>query len=452
MPLLLRLLLAAGALLASLLAAVLPDDCVVVRPRLGVPAVVLPGQTFRVELREAVPFREESVAVRLVGERALPCEHVAAAGSGATRTLEVTVPEGAPPGGYELEVTRGDLVRRRPRAVWVLEGLPDEACTIVQLADLPTLGGDGSGDTLMTTIVDEIALIAPDLVLVTGDVNYSGRRADWLLLLDELARLEMPVIACPGNHEYKGLAGYLDSFGPNRHVVDIGGRRVISLDSAHGRDQLTEGQYAWLCEAFETAGERDVLVQVHHPLFRRRNLDVHAEDLAALCAEHEVPIVLSGHLHGDVNFDGTGRSRTDTPDFEGTKFVVTTAAGGDWRADGEPTSPVLPGYRLIRLSGNELVDYTYDHDGDGARDASCSIPIGHLRVEGVGDGHVRVHNELNEGFAGAVVPVSASGTTPRRAVPPGEVIDFRRSGGSLVHRVRIDLPARSVVDVELSAD
>ena len=174
---------------------------------------------------------------------------------------------------------------------------------------------------------------------------------------------------------------------------------------------------------------------------------MHVGDLVELCAEHEVPIVLSGHLHGDQLFDATGTSRRDTNEFPGTKYVVTTAAGADLRPP-YAASPLHHGYRLIRLEGNSVLDYTYDWPGD-VDYPSCSIPVGHLRVESVGEGHVRVHNELNEALFGAVVSIAVAGPDPRRPADLGEVIAVRRSGESSTYRVRVDLPARSVTSIEL---
>ena len=447
MPGPLRLLLASGALLVAVLVSVLPVGLEVVTPRLGIPAVVLPGETFQLELRGGLPFLAPDLVVRLVGEETTSCAVTEVSHGGATRTLEVTVPETLAAGSYTLKVESQGLERSRPKAVHVLSVLPDEGCTIVQLADLAIFGGDGSGEQLMATLVEEINLIAPDLVLVTGDINYTGSWEHFDLALEFLGGFEMPVLTCIGNHEYKGLAGFLTAFGLPRHVVDVGGRRFITLDSGHGRDQLTESQHAWVREAFATREGRDTIVQLHHPLFWKRNLEVHVGDLVELCAEHEVPIVLSGHLHGDQLFDATGTSRRDTNEFPGTKYVVTTAAGADLRPP-YAASPLHHGYRLIRLEGNSVLDYTYDWPGD-VDYPSCSIPVGHLRVESVGEGHVRVHNELNEALFGAVVSIAVAGPDPRRPADLGEVIAVRRSGESSTYRVRVDLPARSVTSIEL---
>jgi 3',5'-cyclic AMP phosphodiesterase CpdA len=444
-------LLTLAAFLLSLAWVLIPLRFELVRPRLGIPVVALPGEEFRLELRTSLPWSTSDIAVRLVGDRAHSCTVRAISSSGSRRSLSVTTPPDLAPGSYGLEVELWGVSRTSPRAVHLFAALPGDELKIVQLADLPVFGGDRSGEELMRTLVSEINLIAPDLVLVTGDINYTGSWEHWKMALEFLEEFEAPVLTCIGNHEYKGLAGFLTAFGLPRHVVDVGTRRFITLDSGHGRDQLTESQLVWMREAFESREGRSTIVQLHHPLFWKRNLEIHVDELVELCAEHEVPIVVSGHLHGDQLFDSDGEARSDRWDFPGTRYVVTTAAGADLRPP-YAASPVHHGYRLIRLEGNRLVDFTYDWDGDGTRDPCCSIPVGRLRVEETGEGSVVVHNELNEPLGGAVVSIRWAGGPEMVIASRGEVIETSRVDGELRCRVRIDLPARSVTPVSLKEE
>ena len=67
--------LAALALLAAALWILLPREVVLDRPRLGIPAVLRPGETFDVHLRDALPFALPALGAgpllgaRLVGQQ-----------------------------------------------------------------------------------------------------------------------------------------------------------------------------------------------------------------------------------------------------------------------------------------------------------------------------------------------------------------------------------------------
>ncbi len=453
MPRLLNLLLAALAFVGGAAWALLPLDFELVRPRLGLPAVALAGESIHVELRDGAPFdlgAEPTAWLRgqaLGGVERVELELLVASRRGARRRLELRLPVDLAAGSYALELELHGRVQRHPKAVHVLEEYP-ESYKIVQLADLPLFLGDGSGDALMSRIVQEVNLIDPDLVLISGDIAYNGSWDHFYAALEHFEGFEAPLVAGIGNHEYKGLASFFTLLGPLNHIVDLGDRRVITLNSGHGRDQLTMSQYEWVRAAFEQRAGRKTLVQLHHPLFWKRNLGVHVQDLVELCREHEVPIVFTGHWHGDYVFDESGAPRADTWDFEGTKYVVTTAAGADLRAPFS-ASPLHHGYRLVRLSGNELVNYTYDWDGDGTRHACSSIPVGQISVTQEGPRAVLVRNDLNEVLEDALVPLWIEGMNSGLQPDVGLLAGVDASEGRTRYLVRIDLAANAETLIQL---
>jgi hypothetical protein len=174
--------------------------------------------------------------------------------------------------------------------------------------------------------------------------------------------------------------------------VDLGRFRVISLDSAHGRDRLTPSQFRWLRGQTDTLEGRVPLIQLHHPIFPPGaavlgNGDTSGGPLfgfrdafVRLCLERQVPIVLTGHWHQDAVFDSNGRFRDDTPDFPGTKFVVTTALGVDVRhVTRWPHS--YSGYRMLMFDQGRLVRYTQDLPGQPSPTPIASTPLGTLPGE-----------------------------------------------------------------------
>jgi Icc-related predicted phosphoesterase len=75
-----------------------------------------------------------------------------------------------------------------------------------------------------------------DLLLLAGDLTQHGHRDEGRLLADELAPLDLPIVAVLGNHDYHqgaedGIRADLEASGVTvlegeRTVVTIGGRRV----------------------------------------------------------------------------------------------------------------------------------------------------------------------------------------------------------------------------------
>ena len=104
-------------------------------------------------------------------------------------------------------------------------------------AVLLTLGGSWIGFVVAPTL--QLGTAKLTTVLVTGDINYEGSESNINFVFGQLATLDMPVIMTAGNHERTGWHRYLRVFGARNHRTDLGPLTILSLDSAHGRDQLT---------------------------------------------------------------------------------------------------------------------------------------------------------------------------------------------------------------------
>ena len=434
--------------------AMLPARFDVLAPRLGIPAIVQAGDTVQLTIRSSTPLWQPHWQLWLAqrGQR-IPISNTFQDTRFNTATVSFPVPASLGPGSYSLIVSDGASEQRRPKAVHVVADFPEKV-SIVQMADLPTLGDDGDGDQRLQQIVDEVNIINPDLVLMTGDVAYGGRWDQYQRLLAAMERINAPVIAAPGNHEYEGWAGYLTLLGTPYHSVDFGKLQVISLNSGHGRDQLTETQYAWLQNTLQQRDGRIPVVQIHHPVQHRPELhgyvSAHVQDLVAMFKASAVPIVLSGHWHGDAVYDETGRDRRDTWDFPGVPYVMTTTAGADLRKS-YSTSPMHHGYRLIRLEHGRLESYTYDMDGDGQRDATSSIPVGKLHSTQLGATSVLVENALHEDFPHARAVIKVPGDQPDLLPDQGRITAQYREDDTSMYVIELPLPANSQQRVQLRA-
>lgn len=437
-------------------AAVAPPRFEIQTPRLGQPAVLLPGETLRIRLRTSLPFWQPKWQIKLNRhEDSVPVSILSEEAGVNVYTLDVKIPKSVKAGRYTLSVSANtvaaNIVKTRRQSIYIRQQHPRRV-SIVQLADLPTLGGDEAGDRQLGQIIDEINIINPDIVLLTGDIAYGGSWDQYRRLIEALDRLEPPLIAVPGNHEHQGWAAYLTLFGSPYHYVDAGDLRIISLNTGHGRDQLTQSQYRWLKQTLMAMGSKTPIIQLHHPIFHRPDLRGYVQGMAtemtALFKQFRVPIVLSGHWHGDAVYDDQGRERLDTWDFSGTPYVVTTTAGADLRKRYSSSVP-HHGYRLIRLNQGKLASYTYDYDGDGNRDPTSSIPSGKISTRQTGQYRIEATNDLNEHLINARVKIRVQGKQQDLVTNQGKLVGDYRDGDHTVYEILVDLPAHSTTSIQL---
>lgn len=188
----------------------------------------------------------------------------------------------------------------------------DEIETILVLGDIHS--------RLTRTDYDTLAARVPnaDLVLQVGDWMDRGQEYYRQLLLREWTNSALnglPVIATPGNHEYtKGVHKHLseawsETFShPNNGPVGVPGAsywldiprmRIIVIDT----NPLSHIVYltrtlTWLREAMYSAGDRAVIVMMHHPVLSaakgRANVAIYSTFRYALS---QADLVLAGHDH-----------------------------------------------------------------------------------------------------------------------------------------------------------
>lgn len=163
---------------------------------------------------------------------------------------------------------------------------------------------------------DTLAARVPqvDLVLQTGDWLERGQFYYYQLLLREWTNSALfgtPVIACPGNHEYsKGLIKTVspiweEAFGTaTNYYLDFPQVRLIVLDTnPMVRLVNITRTLTWLRETMNTAGDRYIVVLMHHPVLSpakgRFNPHLYAAFRYALS---QTDLVLAGHDHSYMRY------------------------------------------------------------------------------------------------------------------------------------------------------
>ncbi|AYY14478.1 multidrug transporter [Actinobacteria bacterium YIM 96077] len=124
----------------------------------------------------------------------------------------------------------------------------------------------------------EIVAEDPDALIINGDLVDESTPEDFALartvLDEELGDADFPWYYVPGNHEAErgSIDNFVDEFGDTQHVVDLGGTRIITLNTAFGTlraggdefDQIMVLREA-LDEAAADPSITGVVVAGHHP-------------------------------------------------------------------------------------------------------------------------------------------------------------------------------------------
>ena len=182
------------------------------------------------------------------------------------------------------------------------------AFTIAQISDIHC-GSPHFVPSLLDRAIAEINELAPDVVVVSGDLTADGFREEYELAREYIDRLdtEDPIVI-PGNHDSRnvGYVHFEELFGERRRELHRDGVSIVAVDSTepdmdHGT--IGRGRYGWIEERF-AANEAFLRIFVlHHHLLpvpgtgRERNIVHDAGDALECLLRSGVRLVLSGHKH-----------------------------------------------------------------------------------------------------------------------------------------------------------
>lgn len=194
---------------------------------------------------------------------------------------------------------------------------------IAHISDTHFLGGSralyGTVDT-DTPVRQALAQLErsglrPDALVFTGDIADTGEadayRRVRALVEASADRLGAQVVWVMGNHDKRAafrtdLLGQAGSDAPVDAVFDLGGVRLIALDSSvpgyhHG--ELTQSQLDWLADLLSDPAPHGTVLALHHPpiptmipLMSILELRGQAR-LAEVIAGSDIRAILGGHLH-----------------------------------------------------------------------------------------------------------------------------------------------------------
>jgi Icc protein len=194
----------------------------------------------------------------------------------------------------------------------------------------------------------------PDLVLISGDIVDHGSPEEYASARALLARLEIPYLVIPGNHDDRVAfrAAFADQpylphgEGPCHYVIDDRGPvRIVALDVTipgqhHGR--IDAAALGWLEDVLAAAPQRPTLLMLHQPPFATGipYMDPYwcegGEGLAALIRRFpNVERITCGHVHRFMQLRFGGTALCTAPS-------TTTAIALQLSPDATPASYIEP--------------------------------------------------------------------------------------------------------------
>lgn len=166
---------------------------------------------------------------------------------------------------------------------------------------------------------------APDLVLVTGDITYSGLLEEVERAASILDQLRYPYYVIPGNHDdrstlwsvFGGQACPSMYQGFINYVIEGYPIRLIGIDSTVKNEpggEICRIRAAWLDERLSEAKEQPTVIFMHHPPVKFGVLETDVDGFAGsdrlgdiIERYPNIKSILCGHIHlqAHVGWRGT---------------------------------------------------------------------------------------------------------------------------------------------------
>ena len=183
----------------------------------------------------------------------------------------------------------------------------DKPVIIAQISDLHC-GSVYFRSSLAEAMLQEVNALAPDIVVVSGDLTDMGLRDEYdraRALLDRIECERMLVV--PGNHDARnvGEVHFESLFGPRDPELRVEGVHILGIDSSEpdlDSGRIGRDGYRWIEERFAEPSEFKIIALHHHLVpvpgtGRERNIVADAGDLLRVLTENGVDLVLCGHKH-----------------------------------------------------------------------------------------------------------------------------------------------------------
>jgi 3',5'-cyclic AMP phosphodiesterase CpdA len=162
---------------------------------------------------------------------------------------------------------------------------------------------------ILQKAIDEINALAPDVIVVTGDLTEDGLFEEYQEANRYLRLLQCRnVVIGSGNHDARttGYRLFPDFFGEPTKVTEIKDTVIITLNSSRPDQdggEIGYRQRVWLRECLDKYKDKFKIVAFHHHLMpipdtgMEKNMISDSGDVLWTLVSHDADVILCGHRH-----------------------------------------------------------------------------------------------------------------------------------------------------------
>ncbi len=378
--------------------------------------------------------------------------------------LTARIPTTTLPGLYDLNVSCTSMGTRftvvEPHAVCIYANVsalrfahltdphvtfPDKTESLnFSFPHTPGPEGDRSINDNLRWLLDNVSVVRPDFVILTGDIATRGLEEEFAAARDIITSSKVPVLCMLGNHDHRSPPSFVYYLAPAYFSRVIDAWRIICLDSgATEGNGLFGEQMKWFGDelAAAAAAGQQVMVAMHIPSTTEPiggyTIAGNAE-FRDLCQRYSVRGIFAGHHHfSDANY--ANGSQVLTPD------PIPASAGPIYVKTGSTTLNYSNGdrglgWRYVRSQRNGTMSIGYDMAGTGTSDPLEDLPLnGLLRADGAL--LVNLTNYYRVAFTNVTVPVQFTLLSPTDQFIPSE--------GTIVGQIRNNTMAGLLLRITL---